>query len=205
MTTPIIMSDKLHLSSNYLQQIQHKETLIRPEFKNVELNKENDAFSPQNIRFSNQISIINKQEINDIYNKIKIEVKNKLDKSNTSHAELTPFDHQNSSIDEIMSYPIEVKIEPDEIHTAILYNRMGINFIEVKRVEIRIELLNRAEDDVAKIAKQGAINTEQKQALYQKIKNNILKLENEKHTLLEGDQMKKNQQQLFEKLKFHQG
>jgi aromatic ring-opening dioxygenase LigB subunit len=93
MTTPIIMSDKLHLSSNYLQQIQHKETLIRPEFKNVELNKENDAFSPQNIRFSNQISIINKQEINDIYNKIKIEVKNKLDKSNTSHAELTTSKH----------------------------------------------------------------------------------------------------------------
>ncbi|PHQ75384.1 MAG: hypothetical protein COB74_04760 [Shewanella sp.] len=202
MTASITMNNQLSLQSSYLAGAQKAEVSINPAFLGIEDAQQAEVSSTPDIRFSSQISSLNKAEIGIIYNQIKIEVKAKLEKDNLDNIEFKPFDYHQSTIDEIMDYPLDVKIEPDEIHTAILYNRMGISFLDVKRVEVRMELLKLAEQDVEKSAKQASIDIDQRQMLSQKIDNNLLKLEGEKQALLEGDQMRKNQQELFEQLRF---
>ena len=202
MTASITMNNQLSLQSSYLAGLQKKEVSIHPAFSGIEDAQQAEVSSTADIRFSSQISSLNKAEIGNIYNQIKLEVKAKLEKDNLDNTELKPFDYHQSTIDEIMDHRLDVKIEPDEIQTAILYNRMGISFLDVKRVEVRMELLKLAEQDVEKSAKQASIDTEKTQMLSQKIENNLLRLEDEKQALLEGDQMRRNQQELFEQLRF---
>ncbi|AQS37411.1 hypothetical protein Sps_02253 [Shewanella psychrophila] len=201
MTASITMNNQLSLRSSYLAGLQKKEVSINPDFSDVGDTQPADVPSTPDIQFSSQISSLNKAEIGSIYNQIKLEAKAKLEKDNVNNTELKPFDYHKSTIDEIMLHPLVVKVEPDEIHTAILYNRMGISYLDVKQAEVRMELLKLAEEDVENSAQQASISEEQRLGLSQIIASNLLKLEDEKQALLEGDQMRKNQQELFEQLR----
>tara|TARA_R110000850_G_scaffold150425_4_gene272999 strand:+ start:244 stop:567 length:324 start_codon:yes stop_codon:yes gene_type:complete len=84
-----------------------------------------------------------------------------------------------------MAVPIEVKIDRDEVNTAILYNRLGISFLDVKRVEVRMEILNLAQTEVDNDADKGLIRKDQQLALTKKIDENLEKLTAQRQSLLD--------------------
>ena len=51
---------------------------------------------------------------------------------------------------DIMEEPIEVKILPSEINEALLFNNLGINYLEYKELKVRLEMLALAEQDIDK-------------------------------------------------------
>ena len=84
-----------------------------------------------------------------------------------------------------MAVPIEVKIDHDEVNTAILYNRLGISFLDIKRVEVRMEILNLAQTEVDNDADKGLIRKDQQLALTKKIDENLEKLTAQRQSLLD--------------------
>jgi hypothetical protein len=172
-------------------------------FENVygeQLAKTETVDKPQ---FSNRISKINQADVAVLYTELKLDAKEKLDAMNHDKEELKSPDYHSATIKEIMNLPIEVKIERDEINQAIIYNRLGINYLDVKKLEVKMELLALAKGEVTRQKKQGAITEEQAQLLVDKIEHYQLQLSEEKQSLLEGRLPKKNEQLLFEQLTKH--
>lgn len=158
------------------------------------------SYSLDQISFSEQITHIKRSDLEAIYNEIKLAVKNELNTVNFGKKELKSFDYLEGNIDKIMVHPIDVKIERDEVYKAITYNRMGINYLDLKRIETRIGLLELAKEDVDANEKKGNIRKDQTQQLHKQITTNRAKLEHEKQDLLDNKQLKEDEQRLFEQL-----
>ena len=137
-------------------------------------------------RYSRYISNIKQEEVKAKYEEIRNNAKESLEAANLTNKELKPFDYLEGTIDEIENAPIEVKIDRDEVNTAILYNSLGISFLDVKRVEVRMEILQLAKDDVTKSAESGLIRKDQADQLNQKIEDQMARLIEEKENLMAG-------------------
>lgn len=153
------------------------------------------------LRYSTKISSINKEEVRILFNEIKAKANSELEAYNITNKKLEPFDYLSNNIDQIMEYPIEVKIERDEIEMAILYNSLGINYLDVKRIEVRMELLEIAKEEVSQSAKTGDITKNQQQSLNKVIKGNMESLLEQKQNILERKNITENEDLLLEQLK----
>lgn len=168
--------------------------------RNIE-NKSSTSNSIDELRYSTKISSINKEEVRILFNEIKAKANSELEAYNITNKKLEPFDYLSNNIDEIMEYPIEVKIERDEIEMAILYNSLGINYLDVKRIEVRMELLEIAKEEVSQSAKTGDITKNQQQSLNKVIKGNMESLLEQKQNILERKNITENEDLLLEQLK----
>jgi len=200
MTSSIIINNQDLMPAPLAHEPKNNVKKFNNEFNNLITKQVTQSSSTKEVMFSEQITQIKRSDLETIYNEIKLTVKNELDAANLEQKELKPFDYLEGNIDKIMYHPIEVKIERDEIYTAIIYNRMGINYLDLKRIETRMGLLELAKEDVDTNEHQGNIRKDQSQQLHEQIINNREKLENEKQALLDNKQLKENEQRLFEQL-----
>jgi hypothetical protein len=199
MTSPININNQYTVTASPTKPYS-RDALENSVFENVyggQLTKIEVVEKPQ---FSNRISQINQENVAVLYNELKLGAKEKLDGMNLGKEELKPSDYHNATIEEIMKFPIEVKIERDEINQAIIYNRLGINYLDVKKLEVKMELLALAKGEVLQQKKQGAITEVQAQLLVDKIEHYQMQLTEEKQNLLEGRQPQKNEQLFFDQL-----
>ena len=164
-------------------------------------NKSSTSNSIDELRRSTKITSINPEEVRNLFNQIKAKANTELETNNITNKKLEPFDYLSNNIDEIMDHPIEVKIERDEIEIAILYNSLGINYLDVKRIEVRMELLEIAREEVSENAKNGSITKEQEQSLNKIIKGHMESLLEQKQNLLERKHITENEDLLLEQLK----
>jgi len=169
-------------------------------FNNQIASQRPKSSSVEQAMFAEQITHIKRADLEAIYDEIKQSVKSELDAANSEQKELKPFDYLEGNIDKIMYHPIEVKIERDEVYTAIIYNRMGINYLDLKKIETRMGLLELAKEDVDANENNGSIRKDQTQQLHKQITTNRETLANEKQALLDNKQLKENEQRLFEQL-----
>jgi len=153
---------------------------------------------------SNRISTIDPIEIKALYGQIKADADAQLDAFNTEHKDLKPFDYLQNNIDTIADYPIEVEIAPDEINTAILYNSLGINFLDVKRIEMRMDLFELAKGDVKKNEQEGLIRKDEADALNEQIQGHMDSLQDQKQALLNRKSITENEEALFNQLRLSQ-
>ena len=141
--------------------------------------------SIEELKSSHYISNIKPEEIKVHYEAIKQLARKELDDTNFENKSLTPNNYHDATIDKIMTVPIEVKIDRDEINTAILYNRLGISFLDVKRIETRMEILNLAQKEIDDDADKGLIRKDQQQTLTKKVEEKLTKLVDEKQSILD--------------------
>lgn len=153
-----------------------------PAIDNVAAPKPSAMTDIKHLRY---ISNIKPEEVAAHYESIKTAASKELDETNFGNKLLAPNDYHNATIDKIMAVPIEVKIDRDEVNTAILYNRLGISFLDVKRVEVRMEILNLAQTEVDNGADKGLIRKDQQLALTKKIDENLEKLTAQRQSLLD--------------------
>jgi len=146
------------------------------------------------------ISNIKKADIETLFKQVKQVAKKELEALNIEDKELKQADYFNKTIDTIMDIPIEVKIDRDEVNTAILYNRMGISFLDIKRLEVRMELLSLAKSEIEESARKGGIRKDEAQKLTAKVESNMQKMIEQKQNLLNGNKLTVNEQLLFGKL-----
>lgn len=166
--------------------------------------KSNDSSSIENIRGSDRVSSIDPQAIDKLYSQIKATANAALDASNIENKDLKPYDYLKNNIEEIADYPIEVSIAPEEVNTAILYNSLGINFLDVKRLEVRMDLFEKAQDEVNANKKSGHIRTDQALELSESIKGSMASLQEQKQALLERKHITKNEDELIKQLQLNQ-
>ncbi|WP_076418236.1 hypothetical protein [Colwellia sp. UCD-KL20] len=164
-------------------------------------NRSSTSNSIDELRRSTKITSINPEEVRNLFNQIKAKANTELETNNITNKKLEPFDYLSNNIDEIMDHPIEVKIERDEIEIAILYNSLGINYLDVKRIEVRMELLEIAREEVSENAKNGSITKDQEQSLNKIIKGHMESLLEQKQNLLERKHITENEDLLLEQLK----
>jgi len=157
-----------------------------------------------NSRVSHRISNIDPQAIKMLYSQIKTEADAQLNESNTTNKDLKAFDYLQNGIDTIVDYPIEVEIQPDEINAAILYNSLGINYLDVKRIEMRMDLLEEAKGDVTENVKSGAITKKEGAVLTDQIQDHQDSLFDQKQALIERKSMTESEEALFKQLKMSQ-
>lgn len=151
----------------------------------------------KNIRY---ISNIKPEEVKAHYESIKAAASKALDETNFENKLLEPNDYHNATIDKIMAVPIEVKIDRDEVNTAILYNRLGISFLDVKRVEVRMEILNLAQTEIDSDADKGLIRKDQQQELTKKIDENLEKLTAQRQNLLDRNNGDESEEVFLEQI-----
>jgi sRNA-binding carbon storage regulator CsrA len=196
----LIQTDKQRMTDCPPIPTYPQDVIETPRFSEIYAEQLPKAEPLAQTRYSTTISKINHADVEEIYQTIKQEVKEELDVFNVEGKALDPIDYLSDIIDKIMSGPIEVKIERDEIYQAIIYNRLGISYLEVKKLEVKIELLSLVKDEVAKQKEKGIISADQAQLLYDKIEGNIAQLEEEKKKLLEGHNVNQEEELFFEQL-----
>ncbi|MBE0357228.1 hypothetical protein [Pseudoalteromonas phenolica] len=49
---------------------------------------------------------------------------------------------------EIVEMPFDVEISPSEINEALIFNNLGINYLDYKELKVRMEMLSLAEQDI---------------------------------------------------------
>lgn len=168
-----------------------------PAIDDVTAAKSSSMADIKNVRY---ISNIKPEEIKAHYESIKAAAKKDLDETNFENKLLEPNDYHNATIDKIMEVPIEVKIDRDEVNTAILYNRLGISFLDVKRVEVRMEILNLAQTEIDHDADKGLIRKDQQRALTKKIDENLEKLTAQRQGLLDRNNGEESEDVFIEQL-----
>jgi hypothetical protein len=156
--------------------------------------------SVEKAQASHYISKINPADVDAIYKAVKEEVKEELEAFNFDGKSVELFELHNSNIDKIMSYPVEVTIERDEINQAILYNSLGINYLDIKKIEVKMELLAKVKDEVIEQRKQGKIREDQAQLVIDRIETLQAQLMDKKEKLLEGNKNKESDEFFFEQL-----
>lgn len=169
------------------------------------LNNDDAVKSPnaiENIRGGDRISNIKPEDIEALYAEIKAGSITAIEASNIKNEKLEPFDYLQHNIKEIGDYPIEVSIEPDEVNTAILFNSLGINFLDVKRMEVRMELYEKAKEDVKNSSENNDIRKDQELALMEDIDNRIADLKERKQDLMERKKITESEDELFNQLRF---
>ena len=168
------------------------------------IDKTPSANAINELRFGKRISNIDPIEFKALYSQIKTAADAQLDVFKAPNKDIQPFDYLQNNIDAIADYPIEVNIEPDEINTAILYNSLGINFLDVKRIEMRMDLFELAKDDVKNNEKAGLIRKDQADALNEKIQGHMDLLLDQKQALLERKSITDSEEALFQQLRLSQ-
>lgn len=157
--------------------------------------------SLQNVKGSRNISNIKPAEVKAHYESIKNAARKELDETNFENKKLEPYDYHNATIDKIMDVPLKVEIDRDEVYTAILYSRIGISFLDVKEVEMRMEVLNLAQEKINEDVESGAIRRDQHQKLSEKIENNLNHLEKEKQSILDRTSGDESEEVFLEQVK----
>jgi len=200
MTSSITLNSVQNLSQQFAK-IQQKdiEQLSSPQL-GVD-NAPSEYTRIEDIRRSGYVSQINPQDVQNIYNQIKKEANTELEAFNLDNNVLEPFDYLKNTIDTIVDYPVEVNIERSEVNTAILYNSLGISFLDVKRIEVKMELLELAKEEVKETVDAGLIRKDQAADLHKTIENNMNALLEEKQSLLERKHITENEELLLEQLK----
>jgi|GEM_PF-1966473 len=205
MTSSITLNSVQNLSQQFAK-IQQKdmEQLSSPQLgaDNIGADNTPSEFTRiEDIRRSGYVSQINPQDVQNIYNQIKKEANTELEAFNLDNNVLEPFDYLKNTIDTIVDYPVEVNIERSEVNTAILYNSLGISFLDVKRIEVKMELLELAKEEVKETANAGLIRKDQAAELNKMIEGNMNELLEEKQSLLERKHITENEELLLEQLK----
>lgn len=200
MTSSITLTTAQNLQLQFLTS-QQKGVEETHSYKNEVENKPSNTSSTDEFRYSRRASNVNPEKVQALYDEIKAESNSELEAFNLENKALKPFDYISSNIEKIMNYPIEVKIERDEINIAILYNSLGISFLDVKRIEVKMELLELAKEEVAQAEKAGQISKDEANTLKKMIEENMNSLSEEKQSLLERKHIKENEDLLLEQLK----
>lgn len=205
----IIVTSLISLNGSQKAQWQHAQftqnnIIVSPAFTLQSTEKTASSNAINQSRFSNRISNIDPLEMKALYNQLKTDTDAQLDAFNTTNKDLQPFDYIKNNIDRIADYPIEVKIEPDEINTAILYNSLGINFLDVKRIEMRMDLFELAKGDVKKNETMGLIRKDQANALNKQIQGHMESLLDQKQALLDRKSITDSEKALFKQLRLSQ-
>lgn len=200
MTSPITLTTAQNLQVQFLTS-QQKDVEKTHSYTNEVENKPSNTSTTEDFRYSRRVSNINPEKVKALYGEIKAESNKELEAFNLEDKTLKPFDYLSSNIEKIMDYPIDVKIERDEINIAILYNSLGISFLDVKRIEVKMELLELAKEEVGQAAKAGAIRKDEANTLQKMIEGNMNSLFEEKQSLLERKHIKENEDLLLEQLK----
>lgn len=157
--------------------------------------------SLRDIKYSGNISNVKPEEVKALYEQIKQSAKTTLEAANLTDKKLEPYDYHNATIDSINNAKIDAEIDADEVHTAILYNRMGINFLDIKEIETRMEIFKLAENDVKETAKNSLIRKDQEQELLSKIETNLTKLADKKQNILDGNKKDVSAELFLEQVK----
>jgi len=199
MSSSITLSTPQRLSFEFPVSAQ-KVTNDTAAYNNEIVEKTSTTTAISELRSSNRVSTINPEEITALFNKIKAVASTNLEDKNYQDKELSSYDYLNSTIEEIMDYPIEVKIERDEVNIAILYGSLGINFLDVKRLEVRMELLDRSKEEVTGMANSGGIRKDEEAHLKKTIAGHMDSLQQQKEALLSRSTIKENEVLLFEQL-----
>ena len=79
---------------------------------------------------------------------------------------------------------VEVEVERHEMKKAILFARLGIDFLKVKEIEVKIDMLTLTEQDVESST---ALVQSDKDALRERIKDLKTQLEAQKVALMKGE------------------
>lgn len=184
-------------------QVSFNQSSQLASFQLPSTNQADTGTSIEQLKAEQKISKIAPEEVAELFGKIKTDVKKSLEESNADNKPLTAFDYLERNIKEIEHYDIEVKINSEEIRTAILYSSLGINFLDIKRLEMRMELYEVAKKEVEASAESQAINKEQAQELMQVIEQKMASLQAQKQSLLDRSGLKRNEDDLLEKVKLH--
>lgn len=147
---------------------------------------------------SDRVSTISPEYIDETYQKIRQQSREKLDEDNFQNRRISQFEYLNRTIDDVMDYPIEVKIDKSEVNTAILFNRIGVNFLDLKRTEVRMELLAEAGKELEQTKDQ--MSQEKHDRLNKKIEGHQVRLEEQKQAILAGGEQKDKEKLLLERL-----
>jgi hypothetical protein len=117
-----------------------------------------------------------------LYSELGIEVKQTMDSS----LEKRDYDlsYFNKVIKEITEIPIEVEVERHEMKDAILFARLGIDFLKVKEIEVKIDMLTLTGQD---IESSTALMQSDKDTLLEHIKDLKAQLYEQKVTLMKGE------------------
>ncbi|NRA61408.1 MAG: hypothetical protein HRU25_10965 [Psychrobium sp.] len=203
------MTSLISLNGSQKAQWQHAQftqnnIIVSPAFTLQSTEKTASSNAINQSCFSNRISNIDPLEMKALYNQLKTDSDAQLDAFNTTNKYLQPFDYIENNINRIADYPIEVKIEPDEINTAILYNSLGINFLDVKRIEMRMDLFELAKGDVKKKETMGLIRKDQANALNKQIQGHMESLLDQKQALLDRKSITDSEEALFKQLRLSQ-
>ncbi|MBU2970872.1 hypothetical protein KO527_16085 [Pseudoalteromonas sp. C2R02] len=90
----------------------------------------------------------------------------------------------NKIIKEITEVPIKVEVERHEMKEAILFARLGIDFLKVKEIEIKIEMLTLTGQD---IESSTALTQSDKDIFRERINALKMQLEEQKAALMKGE------------------
>jgi len=88
------------------------------------------------------------EQAKNLYSHFKANARAEVDQ-NLDERERSIETYRKTMVD-IMEEPIEVKILPSEINEALLFNNLGINYLEYKELKVRLEMLALAEQDIDK-------------------------------------------------------
>lgn len=105
----------------------------------------------------------------------------------------------NKIIKEITEVPIKVEVERHEMKEAILFARLGIDFLKVKEIEIKIEMLTLTGQD---IESSTALTQSDKDIFRERINALKMQLEEQKAALMKGETPE--ELELFKALEFKQ-
>jgi len=111
-----------------------------------------------------------------------------VDVKQTMDSDLSKRDYDlsyfNKVIKEITQVPIEVEVERHEMKQAILFARLGIDFLKVKEIEVKIDMLTLTGQDVESST---ALMQSDKDTLLERIKDLKAQLEEQKVALMKGE------------------
>jgi len=116
------------------------------------------------------------------YRELGVDVKQTMD-SNLSKRDYD-LSYFNKVIKEITQVPIEVEVERHEMKQAILFARLGIDFLKVKEIEVKIDMLTLTGQDVESST---ALMQSDKDTLLERIKDLKAQLEEQKVALMKGE------------------
>ncbi|RZQ51808.1 hypothetical protein C1E23_17630 [Pseudoalteromonas phenolica] len=92
----------------------------------------------QNLPFSEQSKAL--------YNTAKDKASERVD--DTLSDRERSIDTYKETMIEIMEMPIDVEILPSEINEALIFNNLGINYLDYKELKVRMEMLSLTEQDI---------------------------------------------------------
>lgn len=120
--------------------------------------------------------------VKSLYRELGVEVQQTMDSS----LEKRDYDlsYFNKVIEEITEIPIKVEVERHEMKDAILFARLGIDFLKVKEIEVKIDMLTLTGQD---IESSSALTQSDKDILRERINDLKVQLEEQKAALMKGE------------------